>query len=142
MTEYHHDDHALRRLDEADLEVLRLRAVRDQDDERFEAILGHLVARAIPVVDDACRCRGAERKLSDSDIKSAIEFTWAQLLMRLRRDEPLPPVSAIAGDLATTSIEAQVYNPPAPARLVSRHPQLRVVRDDAGHHFNGNGRTT
>jgi hypothetical protein len=144
MGEHPHDDRALRRLDEAELEVLRLRTLRDGDYDRYAQVLNHLVSRALPVVEQVCRRRGAELGLVLADIRLVIEDTWAQLLMRLRREEPLPPVAGIAADIAARTVERQIARPPSPPRLASRRPDLRIVprndSDSGNHRFNGNGR--
>lgn len=122
-------DAALRRLDDYQLETLRLSMLRDSD-ERYEPVLRQLVIRGVPAIERICRQQGEELGLSRTQIGQAIEDACARLLLRLHRSEALPPVSAIAAQFASQCTQAQQPSPPGPPRLASERPELRLIRRD------------
>jgi hypothetical protein len=101
-----HDEVLLRRLDDLELEVVRHQFLLDRD-ERFELVLRLLVVRAVPTIERVCRERGAALGLNRSKVGLAIEDASARLLLRLSRPDELPPVGAIAAQIAALCADAQ-----------------------------------
>ena len=100
------DEVLLRGLDDLELEIVRHQFLLDRD-ERFEAALRLLVLRAVPVIERVCRERGVTLGLNRSKVGLAIEDASARLLLRLSQREELPPVGAIAAQIAAHCVDAQ-----------------------------------
>lgn len=122
-------DAALRRMDNVQLEVERLAALR-QGDELFEPILRHLVLRGMVYIERVCRRRGQRLGLSRRQIGLAIEDAGAQLPLRLGRRKKLPSVEAIAARLAGEAIATQQAPSLSAPQLVDARPQLRLIGRD------------
>jgi hypothetical protein len=101
-----HDEALLRRLDDLELELVRHQFLVDRD-ERFELALRLLVVRAVPVIERVCRERGVVLGLARPKVGLAIEDASARLLLRLTQPEELPPVGAIAAQIAAHCADAQ-----------------------------------
>lgn len=100
------DEVLLRGLDDLELEIVRHQFLLDRD-ERFEVTLRLLVVRAVPVIERVCRERGVALGLGRSKVGLAIEDASARLLLRLSQPEELPPVGAIAAQIAARCTDAQ-----------------------------------
>ena len=125
-----HDEQAFRHLDDAELEIVRVEMIADRD-ERLELVIRALILRAVPVIERVCRRRGSDRGLTATQIQKAIEDASARVLLRLARPDHQPAVSAVAVEIATACVEAQEARSPAPPRLASRRPELRLA-DELG----------
>jgi hypothetical protein len=125
------DEHAFQRLDDAQLEVVRVEMIADGD-ERLELVIRVLVLRAVPAIERVCRKRGGDRGLSGAQIQKAIDDAAVRMLLRLKRPDRQSTVTAIAAELATACVDAQEPQPAATPRLASRRPELRVA-EELGH---------
>jgi len=121
-----HDEHALRRLDDWALEEVRVQMVADGDG-RLDVVIRELVLRAVRVTESVCRTRGTNRGLSREQVLHAIDDASVRLLLRLKRPDRQPAVSAVAAEIAAGCVDAQTPAAPAPPRLAPRRPQLRVA---------------
>jgi len=121
-----HDEHALRRFDDVQLEAVRSEMIRDRD-ERLELVIRALVLRAVPVIERVCRKRGTDRALSRAQISKAIEDASVRMLLRLNRPDRQPPVTALAAEIAVACIDAQEPRSPTLPRLATRRPDLRLT---------------
>lgn len=122
-------DTSLRRLDNVQLEVERLAALR-RGDELFEPILRQLVLRGMVCIERVARWRGQGLGLGPRQIGLAIEDAGAQLPLRLSRHEKLPSVDAIAARLAGEALAIQQTRPLTTPQLVDARPHLRLVGRD------------
>jgi hypothetical protein len=102
----HQDEVLLRGLDDLELEIVRHQFLLDRD-QRFEVALRLLVLRAVPVIERVCRERGVALGLGRSKVGLAIEDASARVLLRLSQPEELPPVGAIAAQIAAVCTDAQ-----------------------------------
>jgi len=123
-----HDNLAIRRLDDVALEEVRVQMVADHD-SRLDVVIRELVLRALRVIESVCRARGEDRGLSRRQILKAIEDASARLLLRLARPDRQPAVTAVAAEIAGECVAAQAPEAPAPPRLATRQPTLRVVEE-------------
>jgi hypothetical protein len=121
-----HDEHALRRLDDAALEEVRVQMVA-HGGGRLEIVIRELVLRAVRTIESVCRTRGSDRGLSREQTLRSIDDASVRLLLRLGRPERQPPVTAVAAELAAACVDAQSSKPPAPPRLAPRRAQLRLA---------------
>jgi hypothetical protein len=121
-------------LDDLELEDRRLALLR-AGDEGIEAVVVVLCVRAVPVIERICRERGASRGVHPERILLAIEDAAARLALKLHRLGPLPPVGAIAAQLAATCTDAQPLGERNRNQLAVRRPNLVLVRD-LGEHAN------
>lgn len=121
-----HDEHALRRLDDLALEEVRVQMVADGDG-RLDVVIRELVLRAVRAIETVCRTRGTDRGLSREQILKSIDDASVRLLLRLKRPDRQPPVTAVAAEIAAACIDAQTPETQAPPRLVGRRPQLRLA---------------
>jgi hypothetical protein len=124
------DEHAFRRLDDAQLELVRADMIADGD-ERLEFVIRVLVLRAVPVIERVCRKRGNDRGLTSTQIQKAIDDASVRMLLRLKRPDRQPAVTAIAAEIATTCVDAQESQLAAAPRLATRRPDLRIA-DEIG----------
>lgn len=123
-----HDEHAFRRLDDLQLEVVRAEMIADGD-RRLEYVIRALVLRTVPVIEKVCRARGTARGLSRDQILKSIDDASVRLLLRLKRPDRQPAVTAVAAAIAAASVDAQEPQPPAAPRLAPRRPELRVAEE-------------
>lgn len=123
-----HDELALRRLDDLALEEVRVQMVSDHD-SRLDVVIRELVLRALRVIGSVCGARGEDRGLSRQQILKAIEDASGRLLLRLARPDRQPAVTAVAAEIAGECVAAQVPETPAPSRLATPQPTLRVVKE-------------
>jgi hypothetical protein len=121
-----HDEHALRRLDDLALEEVRVQMVADGDG-RLDVVIRELVLRAVRAIETVCRSRGNDRGLSREQILKSIDDASVRLLLRLKRPDRQPPVTAVAAEIAAACVDAQTPEPQAPPRLAPRRPQLRLA---------------
>jgi hypothetical protein len=121
-----HDELAIRHLDDVALEEVRLQMVADRD-SRLDVVIRELVLRAVRVIESVCRTQGEGRGLSRQQILKSIEDASARLLLRLARHDRQPAVTAVAAEIAGECVAAQAPETPAPPRLATRQPRLRVV---------------
>ena len=130
----HFDRHttelALRRLDDLALEAVRVQMV-GYGDGRLDLVIRELVMRAVRVIESVCRTRGNERGLSRDQILKSVDDASVRLLLRLKRPDHQAPVTAVAAEIAAACVHAQQPAAPAPPRLASRRPELRVA-DELG----------
>jgi hypothetical protein len=120
------DEFALRRLDDLALEEVRVQMVADEDG-RLDMVIRELVLRAVRTIESVCRTRGADRGLSREQVLKVVDDASVRLLLRLRRPDRQPAVSAMAAEIAADCVNAQEPAAPAPPRLAPRRPQLRVA---------------
>lgn len=116
----------LRRLDDLALEEVRAQMVLDGD-ERLDFVIRELVLRAVRAIETVCRSRGADRGLSREQVLKSIDDASVRLLLRLKRDDKQPPVTAVAAEIAAACVDAQVPEAPAPPRLAPRRASLRIA---------------
>ena len=121
-----HDEYALPGLDDMQLEAIRSEMISDHD-ERLELAIRALVLRAVPVIERVCRKRGTDRALSRVQISKAIEDASVRMLLRLNRPDRLPPVTALAAEIAAACIDAQQPTSPTGPRLATQRPDLRLA---------------
>jgi hypothetical protein len=121
-----HDEHAFRRLYDLALEEVRVQMLTEGDG-RLDVVIRELVLRAVRVIESVCRTRGTDRGLSREQILKAIDDASVRLLLRLKRYDRQPAVTAVAAEIAAACIDAQTPAAPAPPRLAPRRPQLRVA---------------
>ena len=100
------DEVLLRELDDLELEIVRHQFLLDRD-RRFELALRLLVVRAVPTIERVCRERGVALGLNGPKVGLAIEDASARLLLRLSQPDELPPVGAIAAQIAAACADAQ-----------------------------------
>jgi hypothetical protein len=122
----HDDERAVRRLDDLALEQVRVQMVADNDG-RLDVVIRELVLRAVRVVESVCRTRGIDRRLSREQVLKAIDDASVRLLLRLKRPDRQPPVTAVAAEIAAACVDAQTPAVPAQPRLAPRRPELRVT---------------
>jgi hypothetical protein len=122
-------------LDDLDLEARRLASLR-AGDEGIEAVVVVLCVRAVPVIERVCRERGASRGIHPERTLLAIEDAAARLALKLYRLAPLPPIGAIAAQLAAACTDAQPIGDGNRNQLAVRRPNLVLVRDLVGEHAN------
>lgn len=132
MTEPHRlSERALRRLDELQLETVRLDLLRSGD-ERYELVVEQLLLRAISTIErtarELCELRGA----SAEQRSNAVVDATVRLQLRLCRPVPLPSVSALASQLAAECVRALQITPVERPRLAARPPRLRAVETQLG----------
>ncbi|MEA2440127.1 MAG: hypothetical protein QOH76_1551 [Thermoleophilaceae bacterium] len=121
-----HDEHALRRLDDVALENLRVEMVAEGDG-RLDVVIRELVLRAARVIESICRTRGRDLGLSREQILKAIDDASARLLLRLKRPDRQPAITAVAAAIAAACVDAQPSEESGPPRLAPPRPQLRVA---------------
>ncbi len=125
------DEAALRRLNDMQLESLRYRLL-SEGDVRYEHAAEHLLVRGIAAVErvarELCEMRGVGRE----QLTKAVVDASLRLQMRLAREEKLPSVESLAGQLATQCVDALGPEPTQPPRLASRPPQLRSIETQLG----------
>jgi hypothetical protein len=120
------DAAAIGALSDVELEIARLRMLH-QSDERYELVLCHLVIRGLPVIVRVCH-EGAEAGGLRADQRdAAVEDASVRLLLRANRLEQLPPVGAIAAQIAADCLSAQSRKRFAPSRLTAERPKLRAI---------------
>jgi hypothetical protein len=122
----HNDELALRGLDDLALEEVRVQMVADGD-ARLDLVIRELVLRAVCAIESVCRTLGADRSLSREQILKAIDDASVRLLLRLKRPDRQPAVTAVAAEIAAACVDAQQPEAPAPPRLAPRRPQLRLT---------------
>lgn len=122
-----HDDHAFRRLDDLQLEILRAEMIADGD-ERLEVVIRSLVLRAVSVIEKVCHARGTARGLSRDQILKSIDDASVRLLLRLQRPDRQPAITAVAAEIAAACVDAQEPQPAATPRLAPRRPELRLAQ--------------
>ena len=120
------NERALRRLDELQLEVVRLDLLRSQDD-RYELVVEQLLVRGIAAIErvarQLCEVRGASpEQLSDVVVDASV-----RLQLRLTRPVALPSVGTLAAQLASECVNALEIAPHERPRLADRAPRLRAV---------------
>ena len=120
------DERALRRLDELQLEAVRLDLLRSGD-ERYERVVEHLLVRGIAQIEcvarELCKLRG----LSADQLQAAVVDASVRLQLRLTREGPLPSIGTLSAQLAGECVAAREPAPAARPRLASRPPRLRAV---------------
>ena len=121
-----HDEYALRHLDDMQLEAIRSEMIGERD-ERLELVIRALVLRAVPVIERVCRKRGTDRALSRAQISNAIEDASVRMLLRLKRLDRQPAITALAAEIAAACIDAQQPTSPTVPRLAARRPDLRLT---------------
>lgn len=121
-----HNEHGFRRLDDVELEAVRVQMIADGD-SRLEVVIRELVLRAVRVIESVCRTRGTDRGLSRDQILKSIDDASVRLLLRLKRPDRQPPVTAVAAEIAAACVSAQQPASLVPPRLASRRPELRVA---------------
>ncbi len=122
------DEHAFRRLEDAQLETFRADMITNGD-ARLELVIRVLILRAVPVIERVCRKRGRGRGLTDTQIRKAIDDASVRTLLRLKRPDRQPAVTAIAAEIATACVDAQEPQSATPPRLASRRPELRLASE-------------
>jgi hypothetical protein len=122
------DSRTLALLDDLELEDRRL-AFLTSVDERSEVVVVVLCVRAVPVIELVCRERGAARGLGHDRTLLAIEDAAARLLLRLHRVVPLPPVGAIAAQLAAACIDSQSVERANRHQLAAGRARLALLPD-------------
>ena len=122
------DTRILASLDDVELENRRLAFLEAGDGQSAVAIV-LLSVRAVPVIELICRERGAVRGLSSDGTLLAIDDAAARLMLRLHRAVPLPPVGAIAAQLAAACIDAQPPGRSNSHQLAAGRARLTVVPD-------------
>jgi hypothetical protein len=120
------DEQALRRLDDAALEEVRVQLAADADGH-LEIVIRELVLRAVRTIESVCRTRGGDRGLSREQILKSIDDASVRLLLRLGRPDRQPPVTAVAAEIAAACVDAQTPEPQAARRLAPRRAQLRLA---------------
>lgn len=120
------EEHAFRRLDDIELEAVRVQMIADGD-SRLDLVIRELVLRAVRVIESVCRTRGTDRGLSRDQILKSIDDASVRLLLRLKRPDRQPPVTAVAAEIAAACVSTHEPAPPVPPRLASRRPELRVA---------------
>jgi hypothetical protein len=121
-----HDEPALRRLDDLALEEVRVRMVADGDG-RLDFVIRELVLRAVRAIESVCRTRGRDCDLSREQVLTAIDDASVRLLLRLKRPDRQPAVTAVAAEIAAACVDAQTRERSASPRLAPRRPRLRVA---------------
>jgi hypothetical protein len=121
-----HDEPAIRRLDDHPLEELRVQMVADNDG-RLDVVIRELVLRAVRVIESVSRTRGNDRGLAREQILKAIDDASVRLLLRLKRPDRQPAVTAVAAEIAAACVDAQTPETPAPPRLAPPRPELRIA---------------
>jgi hypothetical protein len=119
-----HDEYALRRLDDVELEEGRVQMVAD-DDSRLDIVIRELLLRSTRAIESVCQERGIGRGLSRGQILKSIEDASVRLLLRLKRPDRQAAVTAVAADIAASCVDAQEPEAPTAPRLAARYPELR-----------------
>lgn len=122
------NEHAFRRLDDAQLEAVRAEMIANGD-ERLEYVIRALVLRAVPVIEKVSRTRGTARGLSRDQVLKSIDDASVRLLLRLKRPDRQAAVTAMAAEIAAACVDAQEAQPPAAPRLAARRPDLRLAEE-------------
>lgn len=115
-------------LDDLELESRRL-VFLSAGDARSELAVVLLCVRAVPVIELVCRERGATRGLGHDRTLLAVEGAAARLLLRLHRMVPLPPVGAIAAQLAAACVDSQSVRTANRHQLAAGRARLALVPD-------------
>ena len=120
------DEAALRRLDDLQLESVRYDLLRSGD-ERYERVVEHLLVRGIAAIEriarELCQLRGG----SADQLRTAVVDASVRLQLRLTREEKLPSIDTLAGQLASECVAALGPASDQRPRLASRPPQLRTI---------------
>jgi hypothetical protein len=124
------DEHAFRQLDDAQLEGIRVGMIADGD-QRLELVIRVLVLRAVPVIERVCRKRGTDCGLKRAEIYKAIDDASVRMLLRLKRPDRQPAITAVAAEIAAACVDAQEPQSPGLPLLALRRPDLRVA-DELG----------
>ena len=126
---------ALAAMDEEALERHRRALVLARDDRR-QAVIDHLMVRAMPTVARTAVRLADAAGLARATTLMAGEEAAVTLLMRLHTPEPLAPITELARTVSAVAVRAHVVAPsapgaPAPPRLAHRRPHLRVIQGGA-----------
>jgi hypothetical protein len=133
------DEAALAAMDEETLERHRRALVLELDDRR-QAVIDHLMVRAMPHVARTTVRLADAAGLSRATTLMIGEEAAITLLMRLHTAEPLAPITELARTVSAVAVRAHVVAPgapdapasaPAPPRLAPRRPHLRVIQGGA-----------
>lgn len=121
----------LRRLDDLQLEAVRLDLLRSGD-ERYELVVEQLLVRAITTIERTARELCELRSASAEQLSSAVVDATVRLQLRLCRPVPLPSVATIAAQLAAECVRALEVTPAERPRLAARPPRLRAIDTQLG----------
>ena len=130
MTNPHRlDERALRRLDDLQLEAVRLDLLR-AGDERYEQVCELLLVRGIAHIELLSRELCGLHGLPASAHQAVVVDASLRLQLRLTRAAPLASIAALATQLAGECVAARtqvLQAPEARPRLAACAPQLRAV---------------
>lgn len=127
MTNPHRlDEHALRCLDDLQLEAVRLDLLRSGD-ERYEQVCELLLVRGIAHIERISRELCDLRGLTAEQHRAVVVDASVRLQLRLTRETPLQSVTTLAAQLAAECIAARRLASEVRPRLAPRAPKLRAV---------------
>jgi hypothetical protein len=104
------------------------------DPDAREPLLRQLVLRAGAVIEQTCRREGAARDFTEGEHERACDESTQRLLSRLRVDESVRDVRALAHQIASEVVADpdRRREPREPRFALTQRPALRVVGPEDG----------
>jgi hypothetical protein len=128
---YRLDERALRRMDDLQLEAVRLDLLRSSD-ERYEQVCEQLLVRGIGHVERVSRELCDLRGLSAEQHQAVVIDASVRLQLRLTREKPLASIATLAAQLTADCVAARTRTSQTRPRLAARAPRLRAVNTQLG----------